>query len=82
MSRPPHDSRQWWRQHALSLRWVLNKTRHAFTQVVEDHDALEAELKALLTPERNTEPNPSLLTLSHHDLALLADEWRVKLLNQ
>lgn len=68
-----YDTRAYWRGKALLYRKVLD-TRTA------DHDAVEEELKALLTPTLTEDPNPSLLALSHHDLALLADEWRVKLL--
>ena len=55
-------------------------TRANHTRTLDDHDALEAELKALLTPTLTEDPNPSLLALNHHDLALLADQYRVRLL--
>ena len=45
-----------------------------------DYDALETELKALLTPTPSPEAHEILLSLTHHDLALLADEYRAKYL--
>ena len=67
------DTREYWRSKALLYRKVLGY-RDA------DYDLVEGELKALLTPTLTEDPNPSLLMLGHHDLALLADQWRVKLL--
>lgn len=69
----PVDNRSWWRSKAILLQKILDAR-------TADYDAVEAELKALLTPALTEDPNPSLLALSHTDLALLADQYRVRLL--
>jgi hypothetical protein len=50
-------------------------------ELESDYDAVEAELKAMLNTEPSNEPNPMLLHLNHVDLALLADQWRIKYLH-
>lgn len=54
--------------------------RKLFVGLQNDYDAVEMELKSMLSIDRTDTPNPSLLSLSHDDLALLADQYRVRLL--
>lgn len=67
------DSRAYWKNRARFTKTLLLRLERDFNEV-------ESELRALVIPDRSIEPNPTLLALSHTDLALLADEWRVKYL--
>lgn len=87
MNDPTPDSRTYWKRRARFTQLLLDKARHRLnktrvnlTQALEDHDNLEAELRALLTPASSEAAHEILLSLTHHDLALLADEYRAKYL--
>lgn len=73
-------NRSYWKSKATFLQRIIDITKSNLNQALEDHDNLEAELKALLTPQQSAAAHEILLSLTHHDLALLADEYRAKYL--
>lgn len=55
-------------------------TERLLHMVEGNYDAVETELKVMLSTEQSNDPNPTLMSMSHTDLALLADQYRVRLL--
>ena len=73
-------NRSYWKSKAAFLQRIIDITRISLDEARADYDNVEAELKALLTPQQSTAAHEILLSLTHHDLALLADEYRAKYL--
>lgn len=73
-------NRSYWKGKATFLQRIIDLTRISLDEARADYDNVEAELKALLTPQQSAAAHEILLSLTHHDLALLADEYRAKYL--
>lgn len=73
-------NRSYWKSKAAFLQRIIDVTRHNLDEARADYDKVEAELEALLTPQQSAAAHEILLALTHHDLALLADEYRAKYL--
>lgn len=59
---------------------LLAQATEQLTQALQDYDEVERELRAWISPEPGLSPNPNLLAMNHEDLAILADQYRIKYL--
>lgn len=70
-----------WRGHMLrQAREQLAQVQEQLSQALEDYDVVERELRTWISPEPGLSPNPNLVAMSHDDLAILADQYRIKYL--
>lgn len=68
------------RRQTEFLSRVIEAERAAREQANQDYDQVEAELLSLLSVDYSITPNPTLLAMSHEDLAIYADQLRAKCL--
>lgn len=81
------DSRNKWRTRAQwrgkmlkQAQQDLIQARQDLVQALADYDELELELRNWLKIEDGYSPNPNLVNMAHLDLAILADQYRRKLI--
>lgn len=72
------DSRNKWRTRAQWRGKMLKQAQLDLVQALADYDEVEAELRTWLKAEDGLAPNPNLLAMDHIDLAILADQYRLK----
>lgn len=69
-----------WQRKAVFLQRIIDRTRVDLAQAYKDYDQVEGELRALLSVNYSITPNATLMAMSHEDLAIYADQLRVKCL--